>query len=321
MTYQIFADNLIEALWFKGLSPILKDSAYKKIGPRKSNPPAVEELIRYDRPDIILLENEKPVLVVEKTREVPTGHNVGQRIARLVRAVESGIPTIKFFPFDARKHGDFTSICNLNARLIAAFFRMKEIHGVPILAVNWTADDHGELIDDGSEDDRMKAIVHDYLSSGHAHDSAEIVRQLAAMQDEYRNRVRRFPKYAEYPGDSVRALDTDDLLRRVKGHVEPKALLGAFKHRANSMLYVMKMTPRACRREDPYTGTQFIYDYLWCRSGADPGAKHTNLVLQFPLISRNVWYAANPNDAGRKSCNWYLTASALWFSDGLDLLR
>ena len=41
----------------------------------------------------------KVLLVVKKTREVPTGHNVGQRMARLIRAVELGIPTIYFCPF------------------------------------------------------------------------------------------------------------------------------------------------------------------------------------------------------------------------------
>ncbi|MGH8543441.1 MAG: hypothetical protein ACREX3_07400, partial [Gammaproteobacteria bacterium] len=71
----------------------------------------------------------------------------------------------------------------------------------------------------------------------------------------------------------------------------------------------------------PYTGTQFIYDYIWCRTGPAVSDKHTNLVLRFPSLTRGVWYSANPNDPSKKSCNWYLTANALWFQDGLDLIR
>ena len=49
----------------------------------------IQKLLKYDRPDIILVKEGVPKLVIEKTREVPTGHNVGQRFARLVNAVES----------------------------------------------------------------------------------------------------------------------------------------------------------------------------------------------------------------------------------------
>ena len=91
--------------------------------------------------------------------------------------------------------------------------------------------------------------------------------------------------------------------------------------REESVVYEIGMTPGACRREDPYTGTQFIYDYNWCRSGPEPADKKRNLILHFPKIDRRRWYAANPNDDSRKSCNWYLTASALMFADGLDVLR
>ena len=81
--YTIYSDNLIEADWFKSLNKKFSDSKVALIKSRGNNLPIIEKIISYDRPDIILLKNNKPLLVVEKTREVPTGHNVGQRMARL----------------------------------------------------------------------------------------------------------------------------------------------------------------------------------------------------------------------------------------------
>ena len=80
-------------------------------------------------------------------------------------------------------------------------------------------------------------------------------------------------------------------------------------------MYRIGMTPEKCRREDPYTGTQFIYDYAYCRSGPNAVDKRRNLILHFPLIDRDTFVERNPDDPSRKSCNWYLTASALAFRD------
>jgi hypothetical protein len=88
MQYEIWGDNENESLWFQGLDSRLVSAKVRNIGPRGTNSEIVDSLVVYDRPDIILLADEKPILVLEKTAEVPTGHNVGQRVARLVRAAE-----------------------------------------------------------------------------------------------------------------------------------------------------------------------------------------------------------------------------------------
>lgn len=119
----IYADSLIEFKWFQGLNKNFYDSKYIKIEGRNNNPPVIEEIIKYDRPDIILADEKehKPLLVLEKTREVPSGHNVGQRMARMVRAAEMNVPFIFFIPFRARKHGQMTQILNMNQRIIFIF--------------------------------------------------------------------------------------------------------------------------------------------------------------------------------------------------------
>ena len=84
----IYCDAKHEGLWFRDLSPLLRNAKFATIGRRGTNPPIIESLVFYDRPDIILLYNEEPVLVLEKTTEVPSGHNIGQRLGRMVRALE-----------------------------------------------------------------------------------------------------------------------------------------------------------------------------------------------------------------------------------------
>jgi len=126
--FSIYCDSLIEAEWFQNLSEKFKDSKIIKIKERSKNNNVIEDLIKYDRPDIILTKKGKALLVVEKMKEVPTGHNVGQRMARIVRASELQIPCIYFFPYRARKHGKHTSICNVNARLFFAINKINEIN-------------------------------------------------------------------------------------------------------------------------------------------------------------------------------------------------
>jgi hypothetical protein len=317
--YTIYADNLVEGDWFTGLSPALEGAEIRLIGSRGRNPACIEELVRYDRPDIILLRDGEPVLVLEKTREVPTGHNVGQRVARLVRAAEEHVPVIKYFPYDAKKHGDYAGMCNLNIRLLKTFEQMTEIHGIPVVAVNWPCDKHGELIDDGSENEGIAALVDGYLASDLAHDCDEFVACEESMAKEYKRRLARRSSYGELP-NSVEIVATARFLASAGGCVD-NASAAKLEARPKTLVYTMNMTPEKCRREDPYTGMQFIYDYTCCRSGESPGEKHTNLVLRFPLIPKAIWLEKNPDDPARKSCNWYLTANGLLFSDAYLPLR
>ena len=319
MALEAFCDDLNEYSWFVTLDKRLKAARFERIGQRGSNPSVIDDLIVYDRPDVILLNNGKPVLVIEKTREVPTGHNVGQRVARLVRAVELGIPTIKFFPFDARKHGTHTGICNLNARLLLTFENMWNIHETPVVAINWPSDSYGELIEDESADAQLSNLISGYLDSDFDHDCAEFEDAREFQLGEYSTRCAAYAPYAN-PPPSLRIDKTSTILKELgvslKSDKATQLLL-----RQESVLYEIGMNEDKCRREDPYTGTQFIYDYLYCRNGPTTGDKFRNLILYFPNIREDVWNSKNPDDPSRKSSNWYLTANAHVFSDGWSLLR
>jgi hypothetical protein len=311
----IYYDSLTEASWFEELNPAFSHAHYEIIKRRNQNPAIIEEIIKYDKPDIIVLIDGNPVLVLEKTSEVPTGHNIGQRFARLVRSIELGIPTIYYFPYDARKHGTYTSICNLNIRLLAAALKINTIHDTPLLCVNWLTDDHGELIIDGSENTELIALIKDYINSDYNKNCSLFNNYLEFMGSEYGRRMQIRPQYTNLP-NSIQRENTHSYLTSISEKIDNHIIPQSFLNRSNTYVYTIGMTPAACKRQDPFTGTQFIYDYLVCRNGPKVSDKHANLILNFPNLTKDIWFANNQNNPNTKSSNWYLTANAFVFSDG-----
>ena len=318
---EIYSDSLIEEDWFKNLNETFKHSDCKKILSRGKNIPTVENLIKYDRPDIILIKDKKPVLVLEKMKEVPTGHNPLQRAARLVRAVENNIPAIYFLPFRAKKHGKYAAVCNLNLRLLEAFEKMWKIHNSPILAVNWICDQDGELVDDGSEDNNLKIILKKFIHSNFNSHSSFFKELRDEMKKEYQSKllIERGHIYKD-PPNSIKITSTNSFLQNINYSLNADTVTSLLKN-DESVIYQIALNESKCKRQDPYTGAQLIYDYLYCRKGIYPENKYRNLILHFPKISLSAWEEKNPNDPNSKSSNWYISANALVFSDGIKLLR
>lgn len=316
--FDIYYDSLTEADWFSSLHSAfdISDNNYHIIAKRGNNPPLIDKIAEYDKPDIILVHNNKPLLVIEITQEVPTGHNVGQRFARLVRAIELGIPTIYYFPFDAKKHGDYAGICNLNIRLLEAAQKILEIHKTPLLCVNWPTDINGEIIIDGTENDAIIEILASYVDSGFDKNCQGIVKHLAYMQAEYSRRLKNRPSYSKLP-PSVSKEQTSEFIRKY----ELKNVPSSFATRPYTYIYRINMSPDKCKRQDPYTGTAFRYDYIACRTGVNISDKTSNIVLHFPKLTVDIWNKKNPNDRTTKSCNWYLTANMLLLKDGSIFIR
>ena len=317
----IFCDAKHEGLWFRDLSPLLSDASFETIGGRGTNPPIIENLIYYDRPDIILLYDGEPVLVLEKTSEVPSGHNVGQRQGRMVRSIEQNIPAIYLQPFDAMKHGKHPHLCRLNPRLLQFYTKMWDIHDTPALVVNWPSDSDWELITDGSEDDEISAVVHDFLQSDFDWGCSKFLHYRQQMPKEAAKRIDAWKPYGHPPG-SVSIIPTSSLAQIIHHRsAGEQSIPPEWVQRKESVVYKIGMSPKKCRREDPYTGTQFIYDYLYCRNGEKPEEKFRNLLFDLPKIAVDRWKEANPNDPGRKSVLWYATANGLLLSDGMIEVR
>ncbi len=306
MAFTIYGDSKVESEWFRNLEPRLAHCRVYSIGDRANNPRHIDEIILYDRPDIILCRDGEPILVMEKTREVPTGHNVGQRLGRIVRALECKTPTVTLLPFRARKHGLHTNICEINVRVLRAAVRMGELHALPCLFLGWPIDPHGELIGDGSTAPGLRSLVAHSLDYGLRLDSAPVLSALRLMENHAHVIESARAQYKEPPASVT--IETS------------KAVVGNAGHK-RVCVYTIEMTPEACRREDPYTGMQFLYDYLYCRKGTDVADKQAALVLRFPKLTKRQFLDANPNDPKRKSSLWYATANELWFSDERIVLR
>ena len=309
----IYFDSDQELNWFKNLNSSFANLETKKIEGRGLNPEIIESILKYDKPDFILVKDNKPLLVLEISRETPTGHNVGQRMARLIRALEIGIPTIYFFPFDAKKHGAHASIVHLNARLLKTFEIATRLHDTPIIAVNWLADENGELIDDSSiRDFEIKNIITNFIENDFSKDSPIFAEILNNNKNEYNRRTKAFPNYLRPPG-SLEIIETNKLYERYPFLDE---INDSLLSKQESAIYKIGYRNTTKKRQDPYTGTQFIYDYLYCRNGNRVQDKFRNLIISVQNFSKEEWLRKNPND-DTKSSNWYLTANAIICNDGL----
>lgn len=316
MDLKIFCDDNHEGKWFSGLSTYLTNVPLLQFKKRGLNPIYIEKLLRYDRPDIILVGDDVPRLVLEKTREVPTGHNVGQRFGRLVNAAEEGVMIIFFLPYAARKHGKYSSICYIPARLFNALQKMEIIHHTPILAVNWPSDSSYELVKDTSENALLAELIEEIIENKFVYSKCKAINNIRRLMIE---RSSMCHKSTVDPPNSVRIEDTKTYFRELEIEFpnDYESVPYITKSRPLSVIYEIGMTEEKCKRTDPYTGTQFIYDYLLCRHGPATSDKHSNLILSLLKIPKNKWLKANPNIPSGKSALWYATADLIIMKDGI----
>lgn len=282
----IYYDSLQEGTWFKGLHPSLKDATLVAINDITPEMPVAEVLI-YDRPDIILADKGAPILVIERTIEVPTGHNVGQRFARLAAAAEAKIPLVYFGPYMARKHGGVTEGPRyMNLRLFYALDILAAIHQTPITTINWPVDNKCELLRSDKKDDHMKEYMALFFSA-YTKGGLEGVRGEIFKSDFHSSRTQerevfiekyvRAPKDYDLPPPSVEIIPVKEFIKSRK--VPAKYLSGI----EEVVLYNVGMT---YVRSDPYTGTGMLYNYLYVL-----GEKNVKraLILDFPSITAKMW--------------------------------
>jgi len=309
---EIFYDDLQEGMWFKSLSPFLRDATLTPItGATNTN---IESVLAYDRPDIVLTDNDHPILVVERTVEVPSGHNVGQRYARLAAAAQNQIPLVYFGPYAAYKHGGETQGPRyMNLRLFYALDAMARIESVSITTINWPVDDNYEIIQTSSKDTRIKAYLELFFGFYQRGGVAQVNSQMPASrffteQIQERNnfistQVKK-PEQYDIPPDSVQIGQNSSF----------PALRGLTLPLRESVVYNIGMK---YIRSDPYTGTAMLYEYLY----ADGFSRHSkNMVLYFPNISMQMWRDAASSGRTRKDIRLYKAVSdVIIFRDGVLL--
>src|SRR5436190_6706527 len=164
-TYTVYYDSINEGAWFQSLHPKLAGAALQPFPRRAHATGDLARVLAYDRPDIVLTDGDAPILVVERTVEVPSGHNVGQRFARLAAAAQMRIPCVYFGPYAAYKHGGITQGPRyMNLRLFYAIKKMAAIEDTASTTINWPVDRHYEIIKRPEKDARMRAYLDLYFA-------------------------------------------------------------------------------------------------------------------------------------------------------------
>lgn len=314
MQKDIYADGYEEAQWFKSLDSRLSDSSVQMYS--EDNPSCVKSLLKYDNPDIILVVDGIPRLVVEKTRQVPTGSNIGQRYARLVRAVELGVPTIYMFPFAKLKGGNNPSPCWANPWYFKAIQRINSIHNdCDLVPVRWPNDDDYRLKNGSEASQSISDIVGEFITKNYQ--TLEFClsnpefewKTFDEMSSMFKKSIENNSYWPEGP-PSLSEVDTEEFLENIQTEVESNE----FVNRGRTVIYKCGQKDV---RTDPYTGMQFVYDYSLCRSGAHSSQKSKNFVIHLPKHTKSDWLDNYPQDTDTKGGLWYETANIIKFKDDI----
>lgn len=308
--FEILYDEPHEATWFRSLHADLTNVLATSIT-EASQRPELQAVLAYDRPDIILLDNGIPVLVVEETLEVPSGHNVGQRFARIAAAAEAGVPSVYFVPYMARKHGGVTAGPRyMNLRLFDAIDNVISATGSAVTTINWPVDANCEVLKGPPKDADMKQYIALFLHLHYTSPStvnAQLINshlQARLINDRNIFIAQNIKKAAQYdsPPDSVSIVSPNQLVQQFP------QLNGVGLNCGNDIvLYNVGMTNI---RSDPYTGMAILYRYLYIQNGR-------KLVLWFPSITSQTW---NATSRARKDIRLFIIAcDAIIFSDRLTL--
>jgi hypothetical protein len=309
----IYYDSLQEGLWFQDLHPELAGSELRPFPPASGQTEPLRSVLAFDRPDIILVDGTRPILVVERTVEVPSGHNVSQRFARLVAAAQRGVPVVYFGPYAAYKHGGATQGPRyMNLRLFFALDELARIEKTAITIINWPIDTDFEVIQTPSiRDARMKEYMDLFFTLYKRHRLPGMLPQIMASSFERRQEEERQrfiatqvqkPEQYNVPPPSV-VLGPTCVIAELARHNPTELSHEETVFYGVGMRYI---------RSDPYTGTALLYAYLYC---GGLGTRSRNLVLHFPHITKEMWIKASRTN--RKDTRLFkLAADGIVFADG-----
>jgi hypothetical protein len=310
---EIFYDSLQEGTWFKNLNPEFSESTLTPINDIQPST-EIAKALEYDRPDIILADQGKPILVIERTIEVPTGHNVGQRFARLAAAAEAKIPLVYFGPYMAKKHGGETAGPRyMNLRLFYALDVLSQINKAAVTTINWPVDKKCELLRTPEKDAEMKSYIElflvEYKKKGLAGINEAILK--SPLQSRSTHEREKFitdhvraPKEYDTPPPSVKILTRKEFCEFAK--VSEKV----FEKFDEIVLYDVGMK---YVRSDPYTGMGMLYRYLYVLGEK---AKARALVLHFPEINKVMWDQASKSEKRKDVRLFKHIAEFIVLSDG-----
>jgi hypothetical protein len=309
----ILYDEPSEWEWFRALSPNLRNAKRESITAAKAWP-SIQGVLAYDRPDIILLHGETPILVVEETVEVPSGHNVGQRFARIAAAAECGVPCLYFGPYVAMKHGGKTAGPRfMNLRLFSALDAMVRARETAITTINWPIDIHCEVRRGREKDADVREYIATFFKEFEAGGlpvlsssllASDIHRRMISERNAFVAESIRAPEQYDGPPPSVELLSISNFNKRFR-NAGTRLPPGA----KEVVLYNVGMRNI---RSDPYTGMAMLYRYLYVVENPS-----RSLVLWFPNITQDMWRTAAARGNRKDIRIFRIVADAIVFSDGL----
>jgi hypothetical protein len=308
---RIYYDGYHEGVWFRDLHPHLAGAELEPFPPPSRQSPGLASVLAYDRPDIVLTDDDDmPLLSLERTIEVPSGHNVGQRFARLAAAARAGVPAVYFGPYSAYKHGGVTRGPRyMNLRLFHAIDATMRVEGSPITTVRWPTDDDFEIIHGPEKDVRLQEYLElffELLDRGGVRGAREgllnsdFERQQELERLAFIDREVRQPEQYDGPPPSV-------VIRR------PNAIPALKGVRLPNLEVVLYTVGMRYVRSDPYTGTAILYAYLYCGGMVN---RSRTLTLWFPEITTALWEDAARSGRRKDVRLFREVADGILFADG-----
>ena len=286
-SYEIFCDSLQEGLWFKRLNSCFSDAELVAIpnSPKDQRAFGIERVLQYDMTDIILKDNGNVIFVLERTVEVPSGHNVGQRFGRLVAAAKERIPVVYFGPYMAYKHGGATAGPRyMNLRLFYSLKNMADYYNTAVTTINWPVDQYCEVLKTPFKDKRLVEYLELFMDYYNIYGNiglTEYIKNSSFQEEQYseqkvfaENAVQN-PEQYNNPPASVEIMPISQFERTY-------CILPYYDNSIRCIeLYHVGMT---YIRADPYVGMAALYHYLY-------GGNGVVQILHFPNIQYDEWRA------------------------------
>ena len=284
--FTIYCDDLQEGIWFQELDSHFENAELEIIPSKKSKITyyGLDEVLKYDRPDIILKDESNVILVLERTVEVPSGHNVGQRYGRLLAAAEANIPVVYFGPYMAYKHGGNTAGPRyMNLRLFYSLQKISKLYNTAVTTINWPVDRDCEVLKTSAKDNRIKQYLNlffNYYDKFGQNGLTQYIKNSEFQTEQYleqelfaKNEIKDPDQY-KYPPESLEIIPVSSFYDRYRLNLQlPRSI-------QRIVLYHIGMT---YIRSDPYTGMAALYKNLY--------SDNSNIVvLDFANIDSSLWF-------------------------------
>ncbi len=310
-SYEIFCDSLQEGIWFKNLHSDFRNADLRVIPNSKKEQKklGIDRVLQYDRPDIVLKDRNQVIFVLERTVEVPSGHNVGQRFGRLVAAAKERIPVVYFGPYAAYKHGGATAGPRyMNLRLFYSLHNVSKFYSTAITTINWPVDAHYEVLKTPKKDCRLREYMQlflNYYNTYAMNGLTEYIKDSSFQRQQYKEQIDfanneiRNPEQYNSPPDSVKIMSVSKFER------DYCKLPILQKNISKIELYHVGMQNI---RSDPYTGMAALYHYLYF-------SNNLIQILHFPNIEFSEWLSLKPKTKTYRMYKEF--CAAILFSDSL----